>query len=46
MRFIKEQVASTADIEYLVQCFVVKGFLCFLWYRNNYLIFDAINYRM
>ena len=39
MRFRKEQVTSTADI-------VLKGFLCFLWHRNNYLIFDVVNYRM
>ncbi len=39
MRFRKEQVAITADIEHMFHCFLVKedhrDFLRFLWYRNN-----------
>ena len=39
MRFRKEQVAITADIEHMFHCFVVKedhrDYLRFLWYRDN-----------
>lgn len=50
MRFRKEQVASTADIEHMFHCFVVKedhrDFLRFLWYRNNNPTSDIMDYRM
>ncbi|KAL6455343.1 hypothetical protein MHYP_G00362170 [Metynnis hypsauchen] len=39
MRFRKEAVAITADVEHMFHCFVVKedhrDFLRFLWYQNN-----------
>lgn len=50
MRFRKEQVAITADIEHMLHCFVVKedhrDFLCFLWYMNNDLTSDIVDHRM
>ena len=50
MRFRKEQVAITADIEHMFHCFVVKedhrDFLRFLWYRDNDLTCDIVDYRM
>ncbi|XP_052406346.1 uncharacterized protein LOC127952103 [Carassius gibelio] len=50
MRFRKEQVAITADIEQMFHCFVVKedhrDFLRFLWYRDNDPTSDIIDYRM
>ena len=50
MRFRKEQVAITADIEHILHCFVVKedhrDFLRFLWYRNNDPTSDIVDYRM
>ncbi|KAL6485054.1 hypothetical protein MHYP_G00070990 [Metynnis hypsauchen] len=35
MRFRKEAVAITADVEHMFHCFVVKEDLRFLWYQNN-----------
>ena len=50
MRFRKEQVAITADIEHMFHCFVVqeehRDFLRFLWYRNNDPTSDIVDYRM
>ena len=50
MRFRKEQVAITADIEHMFHCFLVKedhrDFLRFLWYRDNDLTCDMVDYRM
>ncbi len=50
MRFRKEQVAITADIEHMFHCFLVKedhrDFLRFLWYRNNNHTSDIVDYRM
>ncbi len=50
MRFRKEQVAITADIEHMFHCFLVKedhrDFLRFLWYRNNNPTSDIVDYRM
>ncbi|KAL0162344.1 hypothetical protein M9458_041740, partial [Cirrhinus mrigala] len=50
MRFRKEQVAITADIEHMFHCFLVKedhcDFLRFLWYRNNDPTSDIVDYRM
>lgn len=49
-RFRKEQVAITADIEHMFHCFVVaedhRDFLRFLWFRNNDLNSDIVDYRM
>lgn len=50
MRFRKERVAITADIEHMFHCFVVKedhrDFLRFLWYRNNDPNSNIVDYRM
>ncbi|KAI7789362.1 hypothetical protein IRJ41_022847, partial [Triplophysa rosa] len=50
MRFRKEAVAITADIEQMFYCFLVReddrNFLRFLWFRNNDLSADIIEYRM
>ncbi|XP_013855924.1 uncharacterized protein LOC106511725, partial [Austrofundulus limnaeus] len=50
MRFRKEQVAVTADIEHMFHCFVVKeshrNFLRFLWYKDNDMSCEIIEYRM
>ncbi|KAL4009138.1 hypothetical protein ACER0C_002990 [Sarotherodon galilaeus] len=50
IRFRKEQVAITADIEHMFHCFVVKeshrDFLCFLWYKDNDMSSEVIEYRM
>ncbi|KAL4008325.1 hypothetical protein ACER0C_002177 [Sarotherodon galilaeus] len=50
MRFRKEQVAITADIEHMFHCFIVKedhrDFLRFLWYRDNDPTSDIVDYRM
>lgn len=50
MRFRKEQVAVTADIEQMFYSFVVRedhrDFLRFLWYRDNNPSKDVVEYRM
>ena len=50
MRFRKEAVAFTADIEQMFYCFYVReedrNFLRFLWFRDNNLCNDIIEYRM
>lgn len=50
MRFRKEQVAVTADVEHMFHCFVVKNshrdFLRFLWYKDNNMSSEIIEYRM
>lgn len=50
MRFRKERVAITADIEHMFHCFVVKeehrNFLRFLWNKNNDPTADIVDYRM
>nr|XP_020483745.2 uncharacterized protein LOC109978925 [Labrus bergylta] len=50
LRFRKEQVAVTTDIEQMFHCFVVcqdhRNFLRFLWYRNNDLDGEVVEYRM
>ncbi|KAL6455670.1 hypothetical protein MHYP_G00355210 [Metynnis hypsauchen] len=49
MRFRKEAVAITADVEHMFHCFVVKedhrDFLRFLWYQNNDMAktYDLVN---
>lgn len=48
--FSKEPVAITADIEHMFYCFVVcenhRDFLHFLWYEDNDLSKDVVDYRM
>ena len=50
MRFRREPVAVTTDIQQMFHCFVVRedhrNFLRFLWHRNNDLDDDVIEYRM
>ncbi len=50
MRFRKEAVAITADIEQMFYCFLVRednrNFLRFLWFRNNDPSEDITEYRM
>lgn len=50
LRFRKEQVAVTGDIELMFHCFVVKeehrNYLWFLWFRNNDMNSDIVDYRM
>lgn len=50
LRFRKEQVAITADIQQMFHCFVVnedhRNFLRFLWYKNNDLENEVVEFRM
>ncbi|XP_057705305.1 uncharacterized protein LOC130923571 [Corythoichthys intestinalis] len=50
MRFRKEDVAFTADIEQMFYCFSVRekdrNYLRFLWFRDNDLSKDIVEYRM
>lgn len=50
MRFRKEPVAFTADVQQMFYCFVVKeehrDYLRFLWYENNDLSKRVSYYRM
>lgn len=50
LRFRREPVAVTTDIQQMFHCFVVRedhqNFLHFLWHRNNDLDDDVIEYRM
>lgn len=50
LRFRKEPVAVTADIEQMFYCFVVqedhRDYLRFLWYKDNDLGKDVVDYRM
>lgn len=50
IRFRKEQVAVTADIQQMFHCFIVhrdhRNYLRFLWYRDNDTSKDVIDYRM
>ncbi|XP_026119086.1 uncharacterized protein LOC113098285 [Carassius auratus] len=50
MRFRKEPVAITADIQHMFHCFLVredhKDYLRFLWYRNNDLNSEIVDHRM
>lgn len=50
MRFRKEQVAVTADIEQMFYSFVVRedhrDFLRFLWYRDDNPTKDMVEYKM
>lgn len=50
LRFRKEPVAITADIEQMFDCFIVqedhRDYLRFLWYEDNDLTKDIVDYRM
>lgn len=50
MRFRKECVAVMADIQQMFHCFVVRedhrDYLRFLWYRDNDLNKDIVEYKM
>ncbi|XP_063743151.1 uncharacterized protein LOC134866887 [Eleginops maclovinus] len=50
LRFRREPVAVTTDIQQMFHCFVLRedhrNFLRFLWHRNNDLDDDVIEYRM
>lgn len=50
LRFRKESVAITADIQQMFYCFLVKeedrNFLRFLWFRHNDPSKDIVEYRM
>ncbi|XP_015230161.1 PREDICTED: uncharacterized protein LOC107084717 isoform X2 [Cyprinodon variegatus] len=50
LRFRKEAVAFTADIEQMFYCFYVReedrNFLCFLWFQDNDPSKNIIDYRM
>ena len=50
MRFRKERVAVTADIQQMFYCFTVRedhrNFLRFLWYRDNEVGQELVEYRI
>ncbi|XP_072564870.1 uncharacterized protein, partial [Paramormyrops kingsleyae] len=50
MRFRRELVAVTADVQQMFHCFVVRedhrNFLRFLWYRDNIFDDEVVEYRM
>lgn len=50
MRFRKESVAIKADIQQMFHCFVAResdrNFLRFLWFKDNNLSKEIIEYRM
>ncbi|XP_030209647.1 uncharacterized protein LOC115541880 [Gadus morhua] len=50
IRFRKEQVAVIADIQQMFHCFLVRkdhrNYLRFLWYRDNDMSKDIVDYRM
>ncbi|KAF1387159.1 hypothetical protein PFLUV_G00102450 [Perca fluviatilis] len=50
LRFRKEKVAVLADIQQMFHCFVVRedhrNYLRFLWYRDNDVTKDIIDFRM
>ncbi|KAM3938230.1 uncharacterized protein RB166_011994 [Leptodactylus fuscus] len=50
MRFRKEPIAITADIEQMFHCFIVRedhrNFLRFLWYKDNDPNKEMVEYRM
>nr|XP_055034971.1 uncharacterized protein LOC129422846 [Misgurnus anguillicaudatus] len=50
IRFRKEKVAVIADIQQMFHCFLVRrdhrDYLRFLWYRDNDMSKDIIDYRM
>ena len=50
LRFRKELIGITADIQQMFYCFMVKpehrNYLRFLWYRNNDPDDELVDYRM
>ncbi|XP_028822925.1 uncharacterized protein LOC114778148, partial [Denticeps clupeoides] len=50
MRFRKEKVAILADVQQMFHCFIVRpdhrNYLRFLWYNNNDVTKEVIDYRM
>ncbi|XP_040197695.1 uncharacterized protein LOC120930586 [Rana temporaria] len=50
MRFRKEPIAVTVDVQQMFHCFIVKedhrNYLRFLWHRNNNINDQVIDYRM
>ncbi|RXN14933.1 hypothetical protein ROHU_008863 [Labeo rohita] len=50
IRFRKEAIAFTADIEHMFYCFLVReedrNFLRFLWFQDSDLSKDIVDYRM
>ncbi|XP_075530085.1 uncharacterized protein LOC142563417 [Dermacentor variabilis] len=50
IRFRKEPVAITVDIKHMFYCFLVRddhrNYLRFLWFRNNNIYSDVVEYRM
>ena len=50
LRFRREMIAVTADIQHMFHCFIVqedhRNYLRFLWYRNNDPEQNLIEYRM
>ncbi len=50
IRFRKEAIAFTADIEQMFYCFLVReedrNFLRFLWFQDNDLSKDIVDYHM
>ncbi|XP_077508402.1 uncharacterized protein LOC144119726 [Amblyomma americanum] len=50
IRFRKEPVAITVDIKHMLYCFLVRdghpNYLRFLWFRNNDIYIDVVEYRM
>ena len=50
LRFRKEPIAVTADVQQMFYCFVVqrdhRDYLCFLWYEDNDLDKKVVEYRM
>lgn len=50
MRFRREQIAVTADIEQMFHSFIVRedhrNFLRFLWFKNNNPMDEVVEYRM
>ncbi|XP_071123362.1 uncharacterized protein [Mytilus edulis] len=50
LRFRKEMVAVTADVQHMFHCFVVRkdhrNYLRFLWHKNNDLQENLVEYRM
>ncbi|MES9882784.1 MAG: hypothetical protein ABW185_18100 [Sedimenticola sp.] len=50
LRFRKESVAATTDVQQMFHCFYVRedhrNFLRFLWYKDNNMDNDLVEYRM
>jgi hypothetical protein len=50
VRFRREMIAVTADVQHMFHCFIVRedhrNYLRFLWYKDNDLEKELIEYRM